>query len=64
MGGQSSQSARTTQHFYFGTAAKKKQYGKDLAIITRPIMDRQDYTEWKEKLDIVHEMQKDSLYVP
>ena len=40
MGGQASHSAKMTKNFYFGDVFKKKHYGKDLIIVTKPIMNQ------------------------
>ena len=64
MGGQPSHSARTTKNFYFGDVFKKKRYGKDFIIVTKPIMNEDEYEDWKEKVDTLHGMNKDSLFVP
>lgn len=41
MGGQPSQSVRTTKNFYFGDVVKKTQFGKDLIIVTKPILNQE-----------------------
>ena len=43
MGGQPAQSVRTTKNFYFGDVVKKSQFGKDLIVVNKPILNREEY---------------------
>jgi hypothetical protein len=47
MGGRTSKNASTSKHFYFGEVVKKKQYGKSMITVTKPIMGKEEYDEWK-----------------
>ena len=43
MGGGGSKQGRTTRHFYFGDVVKKKNFGKDVILVCRPIRDKEEY---------------------
>lgn len=64
MGGKNSQPVRKVKHFYFGDVTKKKSFNKDVICVVRPIIDRGEFDDWKEKFDIVNDMNKENLLVP
>jgi hypothetical protein len=64
MGPSNSQSTRKINHFFFGEATKKRSLNKEVLYVERLIMNREDFDDWKDKYDLVNEMNKESLFVP
>lgn len=58
MGGKSSNPARKVKHFYFGDVIKKRSFNKDVLAVIHPILNKQEFDEWKELYDSVHSMNK------
>lgn len=64
MGGSSSSHGRKTKHFFYGDVIKKKNFGKEVVIVYSPILNKEEFDEWKDKYDQVHDMNKDALLIP
>lgn len=64
MGGSSSKHGRRENHFFFGEVIRKKNFNKQVIIVTKPILNREEYDEWKGWYDQAHDMNKDALLIP
>lgn len=47
MGGKNSHPTRKVNHFYFGDVVRKKSFNKDVLSVTRPILNQNEFDEWK-----------------
>ena len=64
MGAVSIKQGRTTKHFYFGDAIRKKNFGKEMLIVSRPIIYKEEFYYWKRIYDEAHDMNRDALFIP
>lgn len=47
MGGKSSNPVRKVKHFFFGDVVKKKSFNKEVIVVTHPIINKEEFDEWK-----------------